>query len=284
MIARTDIPLQYYRDPSSIDVNNTYFYFFKQPYLIIENNAFSYSIGISLLKLSEVDSIHNDTINYPTGFFPNLPSNSFYKNGSDDYILKFFFMKKDITPNFEINNSESVLLEFLIQLPIYTGLPFPNESSNSSQQRPIWLRLSKINTSSLRSLSNSYNTDFPYFKLINTLPEFYYTTLFEEMFFSLEKIAYSLLEYFKTTLDSFKGVEVLDSSQNFIPYPDTYFFIYDYSNMALVAQGFKNFVEFNDSNDLNFTNTEIQNLDPANKIFYVLLLDTPNIDNIILPF
>jgi len=282
MIARTDIPLQYYRDPSSIGVNNTYF--FKQPYLIIENNAFSYSIGISLLKLSEVDSIHNDTINYPTGFFPNLPSNSFYKNGGDDYILKFFFMKKDITPNFEINNSESVLLEFLIQLPIYTGLPFPNESSNSSQQRPIWLRLSKINTSSLRSLSNSYNTDFPYFKLINTLPEFYYTTLFEEMFFSLEKIAYSLLEYFKTTLDSFKGVKVLNSSQNFILYPDTYFFIYDYSNMALVAQGFKNFVEFNDSNDLNFTNTEIQNLDPANKIFYVLLLDTPNIDNIILPF
>ena len=282
MIARTNIPLQYYRDPSSIGVNNTYF--FKQPYLIIENNAFSYSIGISLLKLSEVDSIHNDTINYPTGFFPNLPSNSFYKNGGDDYILKFFFMKKDITPNFEINNSESVLLEFLIQLPIYTGLPFPNESSNSSQQRPIWLRLSKINTSSLRSLSNSYNTDFPYFKLINTLPEFYYTTLFEEMFFSLEKIAYSLLEYFKTTLDSFKGVKVLNSSQNFIPYPDTYFFIYDYSNMALVAQGFKNFVEFNDSNDLNFTNTNIQNLDPANKIFYVLLLDTPNIDNIILPF
>ena len=282
MIARTNIPLQYYRDPSSIGVNNTYF--FKQPYLIIENNAFSYSIGISLLKLSEVDSIHNDTTNYPTGFFPNLPSNSFYKNGSDDYILKFFFMKKDITPNFEINNSESVLLEFLIQLPIYTGLPFPNESSNSSQQRPIWLRLSKINTSSLRSLSNSYNTDFPYFKLINTLQEFYYTTLFEEMFFSLEKIAYSLLEYFKTTLDSFKGVKVLNSSQNFILYPDTYFFIYDYSNMALVAQGFKNFVEFNDSNDLNFTNTEIQNLDPANKIFYVLLLDTPNIDNIILPF
>jgi len=282
MIARTNIPLQYYRDPSSIGVNNTYF--FKQPYLIIENNAFSYSIGISLLKLSEVDSIHNDTTNYPTGFFPNLPSNSFYKNGGDDYILKFFFMKKDITPNFEINNSESVLLEFLIQLPIYTGLPFPNESSNSSQQRPIWLRLSKINTSSLRSLSNSYNTDFPYFKLINTLPEFYYTTLFEEMFFSLEKIAYSLLEYFKTTLDSFKGVKVLNSSQNFILYPDTYFFIYDYSNMALVAQGFKNFVEFNDSNDLNFTNTEIQNLDPANKIFYVLLLDTPNIDNIILPF
>jgi len=282
MIARTNIPLQYYRDPSSIGVNNTYF--FKQPYLIIEDNAFSYSIGISLLKLSEVDSIHNDTTNYPTGFFPNLPSNSFYNNGSDDYILKFFFMKKDITPNFEINNSESVLLEFLIQLPIYTGLPFPNESSNSSQQRPIWLRLSKINTSSLRSLSNSYNTDFPYFKLINTLPEFYYTTLFEEMFFSLEKIAYSLLEYFKTTLDSFKGVEVLDSSQNFILYPDTYFFIYDYSNMALVAQGFKNFVEFNDSNDLNFTNTNIQNLDPANKIFYVLLLDTPNIDNIILPF
>jgi len=282
MIARTNIPLQYYRDPSSIGVNNTYF--FKQPYLIIEDNVFSYSIGISLLKLSEVDSIHNDTTNYPTGFFPNLPSNSFYKNGGDDYILKFFFMKKDITPNFEINNSESVLLEFLIQLPIYTGLPFPNESSNSSQQRPIWLRLSKINTSSLRSLSNSYNTDFPYFKLINTLPEFYYTTLFEEMFFSLEKIAYSLLEYFKTTLDSFKGVKVLNSSQNFILYPDTYFFIYDYSNMALVAQGFKNFVEFNDSNDLNFTNTGIQNLDPANKIFYVLLLDTPNIDNIILPF
>ena len=282
MIARTDIPLQYYRDPSSIGVNNTYF--FKQPYLIIENNAFSYSIGISLLKLSEVDSIHNDTTNYPTGFFPNLPSNSFYKNGGDDYILKFFFMKKDITPNFEINTSNSFLLEFLIQLPIYTGLPFPNESSNSSQQRPIWLRLSKINTSSLRSLSNSYNTDFPYFKLINTLPEFYYTTLFEEMFFSLEKIAYSLLEYFKTTLDSFKGVKVLNSSQNFILYPDTYFFIYDYSNMALVAQGFKNFVEFNDSNDLNFTNTNIQNLDPANKIFYVLLLDTPNIDNIILPF
>jgi len=284
MIARTNIPLQYYRDPFSIDVNNTYFYFFKQPYLIIENNSFSYSIGISLLKLSEVDSIHNDTTNYPTGFFPNLPSNSFYNNGGDDYILKFFFMKKDITPNFEINNSKSVLLEFLIQLPIYTGLPFPNESSNSSQQRPIWLRLSKINTSSLRSLSNSYNTDFPYFKLINTLPEFYYTTLFEEMFFSLEKIAYSLLEYFKTTLDSFKGVKVLNSSQNFILYPDTYFFIYDYSNMALVAQGFKNFVEFNDSNDLNFTNTGIQNLDPANKIFYVLLLDTPNIDNIILPF
>jgi len=282
MIARTNIPLQYYRDPSSIGVNNTYF--FKQPYLIIENNAFSYSIGISLLKLSEVDSIHNDTTNYPTGFFPNLPSNSFYNNGGDDYILKFFFMKKDITPNFEINNSKSVLLEFLIQLPIYTGLPFPNESSNSSQQRPIWLRLSKINTSSLRSLSNSYNTNFPYFKLINTLPEFYYTTLFEEMFFSLEKIAYSLLEYFKTTLDSFKGVKVLNSSQNFILYPDTYFFIYDYSNMALVAQGFKNFVEFNDSNDLNFTNTGIQNLDPANKIFYVLLLDTPNIDNIILPF
>jgi len=282
MIARTNIPLQYYRDPSSIGVNNTYF--FKQPYLIIEDNVFSYSIGISLLKLSEVDSIHNDTTNYPTGFFPNLPSNSFYKNGGDDYILKFFFMKKDITSNFEINNSKSVLLEFLIQLPIYTGLPFPNESSNSSQQRPIWLRLSKINTSSLRSLSNSYNTDFPYFKLINTLPEFYYTTLFEEMFFSLEKIAYSLLEYFKTTLDSFKGVKVLNSSQNFILYPDTYFFIYDYSNMALVAQGFKNFVEFNDSNDLNFTNTNIQNLDPANKIFYVLLLDTPNIDNIILPF
>ena len=282
MIARTDIPLQYYRDPFSIGVSNTYF--FKQPYLIIEDNAFSYSIGISLLKLSEVDSIHNDTTNYPTGFFPNLPSNSFYKNGGDDYILKFFFMKKDITPNFEINTSNSFLLEFLIQLPIYTGLPFPNESSNSSQQRPIWLRLSKINTSSLRSLFNSYNTNFPYFKLINTLPEFYYTTLFEEMFFSLEKIAYSLLEYFKTTLDSFKGVKVLNSSQNFILYPDTYFFIYDYSNMALVAQGFKNFVEFNDSNDLNFTNTEIQNLDPANKIFYVLLLDTPNIDNIILPF
>jgi len=284
MIARTDIPLQYYRDPFSIGVINNNTYFFKQPYLIIEDNAFSYSIGISLLKLSEVDSIHNDTTNYPTNFFPGLPSNSFYKNGSDDYILKFFFMKKDITPNFEINNSKSFLLEFLIQLPIYTGLPFPNESSTYLQQRPIWLRLSKINTSSLHSLSNSYNTDFPYFKLINTLPEFYYTTLFEEMFFSLEKIAYSLLEYFKTTLDSFKGVKVLDSSQNFILYPDTYFFIYDYSNMALVAQGFKNFVEFNDSNDLNFTNTEIQNLDPANKIFYVLLLDTPNIDNIILPF
>jgi hypothetical protein len=282
MIARTDIPLQYYRDPFSINVNNTYF--FKQPYLIIEDNVFSYSIGISLLKLSEVDLIHNDTTNYPTNFFPDLPSNSFYKNGSDDYILKFFFMKKDITPNFEINNSKSFLLEFLIQLPIYTGLPFPNESSTYSQQRPIWLRLSKINTSSLRFLSNSYSTDFPYFKLINTLHEFYYTTLFEEMFFSLEKIAYSLLEYFKTTLDSFKGVKVLNSSQNFIFYPDTYFFIYDYSNMDLVAQGFKNFVEFNDSNDLNFTNTGIQNLDPANKIFYVLLLDTPNIDNIILPF
>jgi len=283
MIARTDIPLQYYRDPLSIGIiNNTYF--FKQPYLIIEDNAFSYSIGISLLKLSEVDSIHNDTTNYPTDFFPDLPSNSFYKNGSDDYILKFFFMKKDITSNFKINNSKSFLLEFLIQLPIYTGLPFPNESSTYLQQRPIWLRLSKINTSSLRFLSNSYNTDFPYFKLINTLHEFYYTTLFEGMFFSLEKIAYSLLEYFKTTLDSFKGVEVLDSSQNFILHPDTYFFIYDYSNMALVAQGFKNFVKFNDSNDLNFTNTGIQNLDPANKIFYVLLLDTPNIDNIILPF
>ena len=284
MIARTDIPLQYYRDPLSINANNTYTYFFKRPYLIIEDNAFSYSIGISLLKLSEVDLIHNDITNYPTGFFPSLPSNSFYRNGNDDYILKFFFMKKDITPNFEINNSESFLLEFLIQLPIYTGLPFPNESSNPSQQRPIWLRLSKINTSSLRSLSNSYNTSFPYFKLINTLPESYYTTLFEEMFFSLEKIAYSLLEYFKTTLDSFKGVKVLNSSQNFILYPDTYFFIYDYSNMALVAQGFKNFVEFNNSNDLNFTNTEIRNLNPANKIFYVLLLDTPNIDNIILPF
>jgi hypothetical protein len=284
MIARTDIPLQYYRDPLSINANNTYTYFFKQPYLIIEDNAFSYSIGISLLKLSEIDLIHNDITNYPTGFFPSLPSNSFYRNGNDDYILKFFFMKKDITPNFEINNSESFLLEFLIQLPIYTGLPFPNESSNPSQQRPIWLRLSKIGPSSLRSLSNSYNTNFPYFKLINTLPESYYTTLFEEMFFSLEKIAYSLLEYFKTTLDSFKGVKVLNSSQNFILYPDTYFFIYDYSNMALVAQGFKNFVEFNNSNDLNFTNTEIRNLNPANKIFYVLLLDTPNIDNIILPF
>ena len=284
MIARTDIPLQYYRDPLSIDptLNNTHF--FKQPYLIIEDNAFSYSIGISLLKLSELDSIYNDTTNYPTDFFPDLPSNSFYKNGSDDYILKFFFMKTDITPDFTINNSESFLLEFLIQLPIYTGLPFPNESSTPFQQRPIWLRLSKINTSSLSFLSSSYNTDFPYFKLINTLQEFYYTILFEEMFFSLEKIAYSLLEYFKTTLDSFKGVKVLDSSQNFILYPDTYFFIYDYSNMALVAKGFKNFIEFNGSNDLNFTNTEIQNLDPANKIFYVLLLDTPNIDNIILPF
>lgn len=283
MIARTNIPLQYYRDPLSIGIiNNTYF--FKQPSLIIEDNAFSYSIGISLLKLSELDSIHNDTTNYPTDFFPDLPSNSFYKNGSDDYILKFFFMKKDITPNFDITNSKSFLLEFLIQLPIYTGLPFSNESSTFFQQRPIWLRLSKSNTLSLRFLSSSYNTDFPYFKLISTLQESYYTTLFKEMFFSLEKIAYSLLEYFKTTLDSFKGVKVLDSSQNFILYPDTYFFIYDYSNMALVAQGFKNFVEFNDSNDLNFTNTGIQNLDPANKIFYVLLLDIPNIDNIILPF
>lgn len=283
MIARTDIPLQYYRDPLSIGIiNNTYF--FKQPYLIIEDNPFSYSIGISLLKLSELDSIHNDTTNYPTNFFPGLPSNSFYKNGSDDYILKFFFMKTDITPNFNIISSKSFLLEFLIQLPIYTGLPFPDESSTAFQHRPIWLRLSKINASSLRSLSNSYNTNFPYFKLITSLQEFQYTVLFKEMFFSLEKIAYSLLEYFKTTLDSFKGVEVLDSSLNFIPYPDTYFFIYDYSNMNLVAQGFKNFVEFNDSNDLNFTNTGIQNLNPANKIFYVLLLDTPNIDNIILPF